>query len=213
MTIPLKSVFLSAALAAMILPAAAQSTDNAAAPSPTAPAAQKQNSPAERQEHQQSRIAGQIKSGELTASEAAKLEKQESKLSQEAQAMKKANGGKLTAADRKKIEGQENKLSKEIYKQSHDAQKLNPDPKTALGKREENQQDRIANGISTGKLTAAEASRLENQQRKINQEVGADRAANGGKLTPEERANLNRQMNRESRRIHNQKHDAQQRRK
>jgi hypothetical protein len=65
----------------------------------------------------------------------------------------------------------------------------------------ENQQDRIAQGVKSGDLSAGEAARLEKNDAKINQEVRNDRAANGGKLTATEKAKINQQMNRESHRI------------
>ena len=74
--------------------------------------------------------------------------------------------------------------------------------------RRENQQDRIANGIKSGQLTAGEAARLERQESRINREIRADRRANGGSLTPAEKARVNRQLTRESRRIYNLKHNS-----
>jgi hypothetical protein len=48
----------------------------------------------------------------------------------------------------------------------------------SIAQRKENQQDRIANGIKSGQLTAGETAKLENQQKGINQQVAADRKAN-----------------------------------
>ena len=73
--------------------------------------------------------------------------------------------------------------------------------------RAENQQDRIAQGVKSGQLTAGETAKLEGQEARINREVRRDRAANGGKLTPREKARVNRQQNRESARIYNKKHN------
>ena len=73
--------------------------------------------------------------------------------------------------------------------------------------RKENQQDRIAQGIKSGQLTAGEAAHLEHNQAKINQEVHADRQANGGKLTAQEKAQVNRQQNRQSHQIYRDKHN------
>ena len=70
-----------------------------------------------------------------------------------------------------------------------------------------NQQDRIAQGIRSGQLTAGETARLEHQESGINREVRRDRAANGGSLTLGERAQVNRQLNRESARIYRAKHN------
>ena len=77
-----------------------------------------------------------------------------------------------------------------------------------MGQRQENQQDRIAQGVKSGQLTAGETAKLENNQRAINQQVKADRAANGGKLTAGEKAQVNKEQNRQSKNIYNKKHNA-----
>ncbi|MGZ6071736.1 MAG: hypothetical protein ACXWK8_10990, partial [Myxococcaceae bacterium] len=59
--------------------------------------------------------------------------------------------------------------------------------------------------------TPRETARLEKQEGRIQNEIKADRAANGGKLTAAERQSINRQQNRVSRHIYAQKHDAQHR--
>jgi hypothetical protein len=55
-----------------------------------------------------------------------------------------------------------------------------PAPKSEVGQRQENQQDRIAQGVKSGQLTAGETAHLEKNQARINKEVRNDRAANGG---------------------------------
>jgi hypothetical protein len=77
-----------------------------------------------------------------------------------------------------------------------------------IAQRKENQQDRIAQGVKSGQLTARETSRLENKEAAVNGETRADRAANGGKLTAGEKAQVNRQQNRLSRDIYADKHNA-----
>jgi len=74
--------------------------------------------------------------------------------------------------------------------------------------RRENQQDRIANGVASGQLTAGETAKLEKQETKINREIARDRAANGGNLTNTQKAQINKQLNRESARIYMKKHNA-----
>ena len=87
------------------------------------------------------------------------------------------------------------------------AQTVAPPPGT-IHERKENQQDRIAQGVKSGQLTAGETAHLENREAKINQEVHNDRVANGGKLTAAERRQVNRQQNRTSRAIYRKKHNA-----
>ena len=78
-----------------------------------------------------------------------------------------------------------------------------------IKKRAENQQDRIAQGVKSGQLTAGETARIENKEARLNQEVRDMRALDGGKLTGKDRAVVNQQQNRLSRNIYRQKHDAQ----
>jgi hypothetical protein len=75
-----------------------------------------------------------------------------------------------------------------------------------VGRRAENQQDRIANGIATGRMTAGQAAHVEHQEGVVHHEIHRDRAANGGKLTGGEKAHINRQQNHMSREIYRDKH-------
>jgi len=162
---------------------------------------------AQRKENQQDRIANGVQSGQLTAGETANLETKEAAINGETRADRAADGGKLTAAEKTQINGQQNKLSNQIYDDKHNAATQNYG-KSEVGQRQENQQDRIAQGIKSGQLTAGETAKLENNQRGINQQVRADRAANGGKLTAGEKAQVNHEQNQQSRNIYNKKHNA-----
>ncbi|HXX15311.1 MAG TPA: hypothetical protein VEJ47_10460 [Candidatus Eremiobacteraceae bacterium] len=162
---------------------------------------------AQRKENQQDRIANGVKSGQLTAGETANLETKEAAINGETRADRAANGGKLTAAEKQQVNHQQNQLSKQIYNDKHNANTAHYG-NNLVGQRRENQQDRIAQGIKSGQLTAGETAKLENQQRGINQQVKADRSANGGKLTQGEKQQINRQQNAASRNIYNKKHNA-----
>ncbi|MGB9471178.1 MAG: hypothetical protein WBQ59_17655 [Candidatus Acidiferrum sp.] len=74
--------------------------------------------------------------------------------------------------------------------------------------REANQDQRIANGLRSGQMTSGEAARAERTQSNIDQQVHNDRAANGGKLTGQERQQINSEQNAASRQIYNEKHNA-----
>jgi hypothetical protein len=191
----LKSILLCATTVALMLPAMAQTSQSIN----------------QRKENQQDRIANGVQSGELTAKETQKLEKKESDLNQEERDMRKLDNGHLTTADKATLNQQQNQLSKDIYKQKHDAQTQNVNPKSEVGQRQRNQQERIAQGVKSGQLNARETARLEGREAHINKEIHNDRAANGGHLTPAEKAEVNRQENRTSRAIYRQKHDAQHR--
>jgi hypothetical protein len=180
------------------------SSGSSAAP---APAAQPKPTIAERKENQQDRIANGVKSGQLTAGETANLETKEAAINGETKADRAANGGKLTGAEKTQINQQQNQLSKQIYDDKHNANTQHYGD-NKVDQRRENQQDRIANGIKSGQMTAGEAAKAENQQRGINQQVRADRAANGGKLTPAEKKQVNKEQNAASKNIYNKKHNA-----
>jgi len=194
----LKSILLCATTAALMLPAMAQTTGNT-------------NSPGidKREENQQQRIGNGIESGQLTSGEAARLERKEAAINKEEQNMKA--DGNLSAAERAKLTHQQNVMSRHIYAQKHDAQHQNLNPKSEVGQRERNQQERIAQGVKSGQLNARETARLEGREAHINREVRRDRAANGGTLTQQERRLVNHQQNRNSKAIYRQKHDAQHR--
>jgi len=162
---------------------------------------------AQRKENQQDRIANGVKSGQLTAGETANLESKEAAINGETRADRAANGGKLTSAEKQQINQQQNQVSKQIYQDKHNANTAHYG-NNEVGQRRENQQDRIANGVKSGQLTAGETAKLENQQHAINQQVAADRAANGGKLTPGEKKQVNKEQNAASKNIYNKKHNA-----
>jgi len=176
-------------------------------PQPTSDPAKKPLTIDQRKDNQQQRIGEGVENGSLTAGEASKLEHKEAALNREEKKMK--SDGSLSPAERAKLQRQQNHLSQGIYRQKHDAQVQNLNPKSEVGKRDRAQQQRIGEGIENGSLTAREAGRLEGQEARLNREQRNMRAANGGTLTPGEKAKVNKQQNRESKRIYHQKHDAQ----
>ena len=86
-------------------------------------------------------------------------------------------------------------------------QPMQPAPNTVNDRRTD-QQDRIANGVQSGQLTAGETRNIESREANLNREVRDDRSADGGKLTQQERNQVNRQQNNLSRSIYNDKHNA-----
>ena len=76
---------------------------------------------------------------------------------------------------------------------------------TKIDQRETNQQTRVQNGVATGALSNREAVRMEAGQAKVAKMEDAAKA--DGKVTRAERKAINRQQNKQSRRIHRQKHD------
>jgi len=76
-----------------------------------------------------------------------------------------------------------------------------------IHQRKENQQDRIAQGVKSGSLTPQETANLEHKEANLNKEIRNDRKANGGNLTNNQKAQVNRQQNRLSKNIYKDKHN------
>ena len=77
-----------------------------------------------------------------------------------------------------------------------------------INQRQQNQRERIKQGVKSGELTGKEAARLAKEQREI-QRIEARLREDG--LTPRERLKLERELNDASRGIYRQKHDEQDR--
>jgi hypothetical protein len=156
---------------------------------------------------QQGRIAQGVTSGELTPGETRNLENRESNLNHQIYSDREANGGTLTPEERQQVEQRQSNLSNSIYEDKHNGA-VDQYGDTEVGQRRYNQQQRIANGISSGEMTPAEAARTEGREQNINRSISADRAANGGSLTRGERYNINQRQNSVSRQIYREKHNA-----
>ncbi len=79
---------------------------------------------------------------------------------------------------------------------------------TNINQRKNAQQQRIANGVGSGQMTAGETNRIEHQEAGINHEERGMRAQDNGHLTKQDRSTIHHQQNQESRRIYRDKHNA-----
>lgn len=158
----------------------------------------------QRIENQQNRIGNGVENGSLTAGEASRLERREANLHKEVKQMR--SDGRLTPRERRTITRQQNQLSRNIYRQKHDAQ-VQPAATNEVNARQREQQQRIGQGIKSGSLTAGEAANLEHKEAGIHREVRSMRRANGGTLTPGEKAVVNNQQNHVSNQIYRKKHN------
>ncbi|MGZ3239166.1 MAG: hypothetical protein ACXWJK_02100 [Burkholderiaceae bacterium] len=75
-----------------------------------------------------------------------------------------------------------------------------------IDQRQENQQQRIDNGVKSGALTAKETNNLDKREAKLEADKQAAKA--DGKVTPKERRKLKREENRDSKAIYKKKHNA-----
>jgi hypothetical protein len=76
-----------------------------------------------------------------------------------------------------------------------------------VGERSENQQQRIGQGVRSGQMTAGETANVEGREASIHHEAATDRADNGGRLSGQERQQVNQRQNKVSRSIYNDKHN------
>ncbi len=162
----------------------------------------------QRDVNQQVRIENGLKSGNLNATEASKLEANQARL--DTMESKATKDGTVTAAERARIQAAQDKQSAQIYNQKHDAQMGKPNSANsqamqATVQRDANQEQRIHNGVTSGNLTNKEAAKLEGAQAKVNAKEAA--ATADGKITAKESANINAAQDRRSAMIYNQKHD------
>jgi hypothetical protein len=170
--------------------------------------AQTAASEVQRNINQQQRIESGLQSGQLTTREAAKLEREEAQINHaQAHALK---DGTLSDAEKSRIRQMQNRASKDIQAEKHDAQTGNPN--TASSQRMQadvqrniNQQQRVEAGLNNGSLNNREAARLERGQARV--EGREARAGRDGHVGAHEQRRVQNEENRQSRRIHREKHN------
>lgn len=164
----------------------------------------------QRDVNQQERIEQGLKSGQLTTKEAGKLEREESHVDKlQSQALK---DGKLTPAEKARLDAAQNKTSRDIAAAKHNGVTGNPNSASSQRmqadvQRNVNQEKRVEAGVQNGSLTNHEVSKLERGQAHVDRKEAA--AARDGHVGKAEERGIQRAENRQSRKIHRQKTDAQ----
>lgn len=164
----------------------------------------------ERNVNQQQRIEQGLQSGQLNTREAGRLEREEGRVERmEANAMK---DGRVTPNEASRINQAQNRVSNDIYREKHDAQTGNPNSPSSQRmqqdvQRNANQQQRINQGLQSGALTQREAGRMERGEARTSRMEG--RAAADGHVGRNEQQRIQHAENRQSERIHHEKHDGQ----
>jgi hypothetical protein len=75
-----------------------------------------------------------------------------------------------------------------------------------VNQREQNQQDRIANGMKDGQLKPGQAAHLEKGEQRLDNNEKRDMAKDNGHLTKQDQRQLNREENHMSNKIYKDKH-------
>ena len=120
--------------------------------------------------------------------------------------------GKLSPAEKARIQRAQNQESRRINRLENNAARGNPNSASSQRmqadvQRNINQQSRIEQGVNSGSLTNRETARLERGEARIDRAEA--RAGADNKVGPREQRRIQKAENRESRRIHREKHDAQ----
>lgn len=161
----------------------------------------------ERQHRQMDRIRDGAASGDLTRGETRRLVDEQRAIRREESAYR--SDGVVTPRERADLHRDLDRSSNHIWRQRHDAQQrphAGGDGLT-INEREARQREAIRRGMASGELTRNEASRLWSEQRRI--ERMEQRARADGHFTPQERARINRQLDRSGRHIRHETHDRQ----
>jgi hypothetical protein len=160
--------------------------------------------PTTREANQDQRIANGERSGQMTSGEAAHATAQQSRIDNQVHADRSANGGTLTNQEHQQVNREQNNASRNIYNDNHNAKAIAPN---RVDNREANQQQRTAQGLRSGQETSGEAARTNQRQSNVDQQVHADRTTNGGALNKQQRNQVNKQENKNSKQVNNQKHN------
>ncbi|NML13908.1 hypothetical protein [Azohydromonas caseinilytica] len=167
----------------------------------------------QREARQEQRIRQGVASGEISAREAYRLERQQGRIDA-AEAAARADG-RLNGAERERLNRMQDHASADIWQQKHDAHTAStamapaapPRSGVLVDRRQAAQDKRIRQGIASGQIDAREAARLEREQSRI--QAAEARARADGHVSGAERERLNRLQEHASADIRHQKHDGQ----
>jgi hypothetical protein len=163
----------------------------------------------QRNVNQQQRIEQGLQSGQLTTGEAARLERQETRIeTMQGNALK---DGTLTSTEKARLKSEQDAVSADIYKHKHDVRTANPDSAASRRmqadvRRNIDQQARIDRGMKTGQLTSKEAAGLERGQAQVTAREAA--AGADGHVGRAEQRNVQASQNRQSARIYRKKYNS-----
>lgn len=164
----------------------------------------------QRDVNQQQRIENGLQSGSITTRENSELQRDETHVDR-LQSKDMANGS-LSSGEKAQLNAAQNKTSRDIATAKSNG--VNGNPLSASSQRAQadtqrnvNQQSRIAAGVKDGSLTHHEASNLERGQSHV--DAREARAGANGNVSAGEQRHIARADNRQSARIHRQRHDAQ----
>lgn len=153
-----------------------------------------------RQERQQTRIRQGVRSGELTRRETRGLVGEQREIRE--QEREARADGTYTRLERAELQQELNQSSRHIRRATHNDRDRD---RNSINERQENQRDRIQQGVRSGELTRGETRRIVGEQREIREQEREARA--DGNYTRLERAEIQQELNQSSRHIYRVKHN------
>ena len=174
--------------------------------------AQSVGSEVQRDINQETRVEQGLKSGQLSTGEAEKLERGEARIDR--MESKVLRDGNLSPAEAARIQRAQNRESRAINRLKHNDVTGNPNSASSQRmqadvQRNINQQNRIEQGVQSGRLTNKEASQLERGQARVNRAEA--RAGADGHVNAREQARIQNRENMQSKQIFRDKHNGRQR--
>jgi len=146
----------------------------------------------------QQQIEQGLQSGQLSAGEAARLERQQQKLDR----------GEANGASQTQLQNEQTRFENSVNKL--DSNNVTGNPNSVNDKRMQedvqrniNQQNRIENGVNSGQLTPGEESKLERGQAHVNRAE----ANSHGHMTKARQENIQGRENHQNKRIYRKKHN------
>ena len=164
----------------------------------------------QRDVNQEQRIENGLQNGSITTRENSELQRDEAHVDKlQARDMK---NGAMTPAEKAQLTAAQNKTSRDIHTATSNG--INGNPLSASSQRAQadtqrniDQQKRINQGVRSGSLTNHEAAGLERGQSNIDKREA--RAGANGNVSAGEQRRIARADNRQSARIHRDRHNAQ----
>ena len=163
----------------------------------------------QRDVNQEQRIENGLQNGSITTRENSELQRDEAHVDK-LQARDLKNGS-LSPAEKAQLNAAQDKTSRDIHQARTNG--IDGNPLSASSQRAQadtqrniNQQTRINNGVKDGSLTNHEAAKLERGQSHVDSREA--RAGANGNVSAGEQRRIARADNRQSARIHRQRHDA-----
>jgi hypothetical protein len=150
---------------------------------------------------EQDRVEHMYAEGKLTLTQRDQIVAELRKVAREDRSDAKADGGAITSAEQAAMNKQENKIDGQAGKDvavDHAAlvKWLADHPRQAeVLRRDWREQDRVNGLFADGKITAAQRDLIIAQLRAVAHEDRADARADGGAITPAEKAEMNKQEN------------------